>query len=61
MNCKECHTSNSQETEQYINGLVEYLTAIGVSTESMIASQIAIEERAKYLTTPPTPFKKENK
>lgn len=59
MDCNKCKSSNSQEIEQLINDLVEYLTHKGVSTESMIASLIEIDAKAKYLTPPPTPFRKE--
>lgn len=58
MDCNKCKSNNSQESEQLIGDLVDYLTSIGVSTESMIASLIEIDSKAKYLTPPPVPFVK---
>lgn len=58
MDCNKCKPNNSQESEQLIDDLVNYLTSIGVSTKSMIASLIEIDAKAKYLTPPPVPFVK---
>ena len=60
IDCNKCKSNNSQESEQLIDDLVNYLTSIGVSTESMIASLIEIDAKAKYLTPPPIPFRKED-
>ena len=60
MDCNKCKSNNSQESEQFIDDLVDYLTSIGVSTKSMITSLIEIDATAKYLTPPPTPFRKED-
>lgn len=59
MDCNKCKPNNSQESEQLIDDLVNYLTSIGVSTKSMIASLIEIDTKAKYLTPPPVPFVKD--
>lgn len=58
MDCNKCKPNNSQESEQLIDDLVNYLTSIGVSTKSMIASLIEIDAKAKCLTPPPVPFVK---
>lgn len=61
IDCNKCKSNNSQESEQLIDDLVDYLTSIGVSTKSMIATLIEIDAKAKYLTPPPIPVRKEDK
>ena len=61
MDCNKCKSNNSHVPEQLIDDLVDYLTSIGVSTKSMIASLIEIDAKAKYLTPPSIPFRKEDK
>lgn len=60
MDCNKCKPNNSQESEQLIDDLVDYLASIGVSTKSMITTLIEIDAKAKYLTSPPMPFEKED-
>lgn len=61
MDCNKCKSNNFQESEQLIDDLMDYLTSIGVSTKSMIATLIDMQERSKHLTPPPMPFRKEDR
>lgn len=58
MNCEKCRNSKPVDKEQLIQDLVDYLDYIGVTKESIIATLIDMQERSKYLTSPPVPFVK---
>ena len=58
MDCKECQNGELIDKEQLIQDLIDYLDYIGVTKESMIATLIGMQERSKYLTSPPIPFRK---
>lgn len=58
MGCEKCRNIKSGGKEQLIQDIIDYLDYIGVTKESMIATLIDMQERSKYLTPPPIPFRK---
>ena len=60
MDCEKCQNSKPVDKEQLVQDLIDYLDYIGVTKESMIATLIDMQERSKYLTPPPIPFRKED-
>lgn len=61
MDCEKCRNGKPVDKEQPIQDLIDYLDYIGVTKESMIATLIEIDTKAKYLTPPPIPFRKEDR